>query len=51
LEPVLDLRIRAGEGVGAALAVGLIQDARSLRRKVARTEGYPQVPSSTSQAP
>ncbi len=51
LEPVLDLRIRAGEGVGAALAVGLIQDARSLRRDVARTEGHPQAPLIDRQAP
>lgn len=37
LEPVLDLRIRAGEGVGAALAIGVIADARRLRREVAHT--------------
>lgn len=37
LEPLLDLRIRAGEGVGAALAVGLIKDGLELRRSVART--------------
>ena len=37
LEPVLDLRIRAGEGVGAALAVGVIRAARALRADVART--------------
>ena len=37
LEPLLDLRIRAGEGVGAALATGLVKDALSLRRGVART--------------
>jgi nicotinate-nucleotide--dimethylbenzimidazole phosphoribosyltransferase len=37
LEPLLDLRIRAGEGGGAALATGLVKDALTLRRGVART--------------
>jgi len=37
LEPVLDLRIRAGEGVGAALATGVIRDGLALRAEVART--------------
>lgn len=37
LEPLLDLRIRSGEGVGAALAVGLLRDALMLRRDVATT--------------
>jgi nicotinate-nucleotide--dimethylbenzimidazole phosphoribosyltransferase len=37
LEPLLALRIRAGEGVGAALATGLVKDALALRRGVART--------------
>jgi nicotinate-nucleotide--dimethylbenzimidazole phosphoribosyltransferase len=37
LEPLLDLRIRTGEGVGAALATGLLKDALRLRREVART--------------
>ena len=37
LEPLLDLRLRAGEGVGAALAAGLLQTALRLRREVART--------------
>ena len=37
LEPLLDLRIRAGEGVAQALASGLVKDALSLRRGVART--------------
>ncbi|GAA6525380.1 5,6-dimethylbenzimidazole synthase [Intrasporangium sp. DVR] len=37
LEPVLDLRIRAGEGVGAALACGVIAGAQRLRTEVART--------------
>jgi len=37
LEPLLDLRIRAGEGVGAALATGLVKDALALRTRVART--------------
>jgi nicotinate-nucleotide--dimethylbenzimidazole phosphoribosyltransferase len=39
LEPLLDLRIRTGEGVGAALAAGLLKDALRLRREVARTFG------------
>ncbi|WP_076263045.1 5,6-dimethylbenzimidazole synthase [Intrasporangium flavum] len=37
LEPLLDLRIRAGEGVGAALATGLLHTGLDLRRGVART--------------
>ncbi len=41
LEPLLDLRIRAGEGVGAALATGLIHDALALRASVARTSLQP----------
>ena len=36
-EPLLDLRIRAGEGAGAALATGLLLDAVALRRETART--------------
>ncbi|MEW2550118.1 5,6-dimethylbenzimidazole synthase [Streptomyces sp. NPDC047002] len=39
LEPLLDLRIRAGEGVGACLAAGLLQDAVALRASTARTSG------------
>ncbi len=38
-EPLLDLRIRAGEGVGAALACGLLLDGARLRRETARTVG------------
>jgi nicotinate-nucleotide--dimethylbenzimidazole phosphoribosyltransferase len=44
LEPLLDLRIRSGEGVGAALAVGLIKDGLQLRADVARTATTPHPP-------
>ncbi|WP_344821756.1 5,6-dimethylbenzimidazole synthase [Actinocorallia longicatena] len=37
LEPLLDLRLRAGEGVGACLAAGLILDGLRMRRETART--------------
>lgn len=37
LEPLLDLRIRAGEGVGGCLATGLIGDAVRVRRLTAKT--------------
>ncbi len=37
LEPLLDLRIRAGEGAGAVLATSLILQALRLRRATART--------------
>ncbi len=37
LEPLLDLRLRAGEGVGACLAVGVLRDALVVRRGSART--------------
>ena len=37
LEPLLDLRLRAGEGVGAVLATRLILDGLELRRTTART--------------
>jgi len=36
-EPLLDLRIRAGEGVGACLAVPLLRAAAQTRRATART--------------
>ncbi|MCU1501703.1 MAG: cob(II)yrinic acid a,c-diamide reductase [Ilumatobacteraceae bacterium] len=36
LEPLLDLRLRAGEGVGAALAAGLLFAALRIRRDTAR---------------
>jgi nicotinate-nucleotide--dimethylbenzimidazole phosphoribosyltransferase len=38
LEPLLDLRIRAGEGVGACLATRLICDAIQIRGHTARTQ-------------
>ncbi len=41
LEPLLDLRIRAGEGVGACLATGLLRTAFSLRHSTARTGDDP----------
>lgn len=37
LEPLLDLRLRAGEGVGAALATRLLLDGLEIRRTTART--------------
>jgi nicotinate-nucleotide--dimethylbenzimidazole phosphoribosyltransferase len=37
-EPLLDLRMRAGEGAGAALAVGLLLDGLRLRRMAARVD-------------
>jgi nicotinate-nucleotide--dimethylbenzimidazole phosphoribosyltransferase len=37
-EPLLDLRMRAGEGVGAALAGGLLLAGLALRRETARVE-------------
>jgi nicotinate-nucleotide--dimethylbenzimidazole phosphoribosyltransferase len=37
LEPLLDLRLRAGEGVGACLAVSLLRHGAALRHDVART--------------
>ncbi len=39
LEPLLDLRLRAGEGVGAALATQLLLSGLRLRRDGARTGG------------
>lgn len=37
LEPLLDLRLRAGEGVGAVLATRLLLDGLEIRRTTART--------------
>lgn len=37
LEPLVDLRIRAGEGVGACLAIGLLQHSLRVREQTART--------------
>jgi nicotinate-nucleotide--dimethylbenzimidazole phosphoribosyltransferase len=38
LEPLLDLRIRAGEGVGAVLATGMLLGALRMRRETARVK-------------
>jgi nicotinate-nucleotide--dimethylbenzimidazole phosphoribosyltransferase len=38
LEPLLDLRLRAGEGAGACLAAGLLLDGLQVRRRTARTQ-------------
>jgi nicotinate-nucleotide--dimethylbenzimidazole phosphoribosyltransferase len=38
LEPLLDLRLRAGEGVGAVLALSLIAQAKRARRMTAETD-------------
>lgn len=37
VEPLLDLRLRAGEGIGAALAVGLLRHGERVRADGART--------------
>jgi nicotinate-nucleotide--dimethylbenzimidazole phosphoribosyltransferase len=37
VEPILDLRLRAGEGVGACLATRLVQDGLRIRQLTART--------------
>lgn len=41
LEPILDLRIRAGEGAGASLAAGLVLQALRIRADTASTEQSP----------
>lgn len=41
LEPLLDLRLRAGEGVGAALGAQLLLTGLAVRRQVARTAPRP----------
>jgi len=41
LEPMLDLRLRAGEGVGAALASGMLLSAVQIRRGIGRTATTP----------
>ena len=38
LEPLLDLRLRAGEGIGASFAAGLLLAALRIRRETARVE-------------
>lgn len=50
LEPLLDLRLRAGEGVGAAMAVTVLRTALAVRLSSARTAGSaggPQPPPSS----
>ena len=37
-EPLLDLRLRAGEGVGAVLAAGLLLQGLAVRRATARVD-------------
>ncbi|MCW2619387.1 MAG: cob(II)yrinic acid a,c-diamide reductase, partial [Modestobacter sp.] len=37
-EPLLDLRLRAGEGVGAVLAAGLLLQGLAVRRETARVD-------------
>jgi nicotinate-nucleotide--dimethylbenzimidazole phosphoribosyltransferase len=41
VEPLLDLRLRAGEGVGAVMATGLLRAALHLRASAARTTSGP----------
>lgn len=43
LEPLLDLRFRAGEGVGAVMATRMILDGLQIRRAAARTHPGPSV--------
>jgi len=50
LEPLLDLRIRAGEGAAACLAAALIHDALAVRRGTARTSAPPSAPTGTQPA-
>jgi nicotinate-nucleotide--dimethylbenzimidazole phosphoribosyltransferase len=44
LEPLLDLRIRAGEGAGACLAAGLLAAALQIRRRTGTTTDAPDGP-------
>ena len=47
-EPLLDLRIRAGEGVGACLAAGMLRQAMTVRATTARTATRPPASSPTT---
>ena len=51
LEPVLDLRLRTGEGVGASLAVPVLMSALAIRLTSARTGSGPVGPAGATRPP